>query len=181
MAEQGIFLVPTLKAISDILSGDRPGVPGWILEKCKHVQEHSIRSIQCALEMGIPIAMGTDAATPYNFHGENAMELVLMADAGLSAMQTIVAATSTAARALGWDSWLGTLEQGKVADLLVIAGNPLDNLHLLTDRRHIELVIKDGRIVARPPSVKLEGIPEAILAGAWICCDLPSPGLSMMH
>jgi imidazolonepropionase-like amidohydrolase len=86
------------------------------------------------------------------------MELQWMSQAGLSPMQTIIAATSNAARALGWDSWLGTLEPGKVADLLVVAGNPLDNLHLLADRRNIELVIKDGQIVARSPSTKLNGI-----------------------
>ena len=181
MAEQGIFLVPTLKAGFDIISGDRPGVPTWILEKSKQVQEDSIRSVQRALEMGIPIAMGTDAATPYNFHGDNAMELQWMSQAGLSPMQAIVAATSNAARALGWDSWLGTLELGKVADLLVVAGNPLDNLHLLADRRNIELVIKDGQIVARSPSTKLNGIPESVIAGAWICCGLPSPGPSILH
>ena len=76
----------------------------------------SIRSVQRALEMGIPIAMGTDAATPYNFHGDNAMELQWMSQAGLSPMQAIVAATSNAARALGWNSWLGTLIVGRLAE-----------------------------------------------------------------
>jgi len=145
------------------------------MEKMKAVQEDALRSVRRALELGVPIAMGTDAATPYNFHGDNALELVWMAEAGLSPMQTIVASTANAARALGWDSWLGTLEQGKVADLIVVTKNPLDNLRFLADRRNIELVIKDGQVVARQSSASESGIPEEIMAGAWICCGLPSP------
>jgi imidazolonepropionase-like amidohydrolase len=175
MAERGIFLVPTLKAGFDVLSGDRPGVPTWIREKMKAVQEDAMLSVRRALEYGVPIAMGTDAATPYNYHGDNAMELVWMQEAGLNPMQAIVASTANAARALGWDSWLGTLEPGKVADLLVVAGNPLDNLRLLADQRHIELVIKDGQVVAGPLT-ELSEVPESVMASAWICCGLPSPG-----
>lgn len=158
------------------------GDTGWAtLLMLLHAQQSLAAGITTVRDVGVPIAMGTDAATPYNFHGDNAMELLWMAEAGLSPMQTIVAATSNAARALGWDSWLGTLEQGKVADLLIVAGNPLDHLHLLTDQHNIELVIKNGQIVARPPSTKLNGIPELVIAGAWICCGLPSPGPSMLH
>ncbi|WIG59215.1 MAG: aryldialkylphosphatase [Ktedonobacterales bacterium] len=175
MAERGIYLVPTLKTGFDLLSGDRPGVPDWIHEKMQATQEDALKSVRRALELGVPIAMGTDAATPYNFHGENAMELVWMAEAGLSPMQAIVAATVSAARALGWDSWLGTLEPGKVADLIVVTANPLANLRTLADRRNIALVMQDGKIVARPPFINADGIPESLLAGAWLCCGLPEP------
>lgn len=175
MAQRGVFLVPTLKPGFDVLAGDRPGVPDWIREKLKQVQEDAMRSVQRALQFGIPIAMGSDAATPYNYHGENAMELVWMEEAGLSPMQAIVATTANAARALGWETWLGTLEPGKVADLIVVSGNPLENLRLLADRRNIKLVLKDGQVVARPASVTLNEIPEALLAGAWICCGIPVP------
>ncbi|MEO8956933.1 MAG: amidohydrolase family protein [Ktedonobacteraceae bacterium] len=175
MAEREIFLVPTLKPGFDVIYGDRPGIPDWIMEKSKAVQEDALRSVRRALALGVPIAMGTDAATPYNFHGDNAMELVWMAEAGLSPMQTIVASTANAARALGWDGWLGTLEQGKVADLIVVSKNPLDNLRFLADRSNIELVIKDGQVVARQAPASVGGIPEEIMAGAWICCGLPSP------
>lgn len=173
MAERGIFLVPTLKPGFDVLTGDRPGIPDWIREKLKAVQEDAMRSVGRALQMGIPIAMGSDAATPYNYHGDNAMELVWLGEAGLTPMQVIVAATANAARALGWDSWLGTLEPGKVADLLVIDGNPLENLRILADRRTIRLVFKEGQIVAQPQTSALSHVPEALLAGAWICCGLP--------
>ncbi len=175
MAERGIFLVPTLKTGFDVLEGERPGVPQWIREKMKEVQEDAMLSVRRALELGVPIAMGTDAATPYNFHGDNAMELVWMAEAGLSPMQAIVASTANAARALGWDDWLGTLETGKVADLIVLSANanPLVSMRSLADRRNIELVLKDGQVVVRPPYKDDSGIPESAMAGAWLCCGLP--------
>ncbi len=174
MAERGIFLVPTLKAGFDVLQGERPGVPAWIQEKLKYVQDDAIRSVQSAVQGGVPIAMGTDAATPYNFHGDNAMELVWMCEAGLSPMQAIVSATSNAARALGWENWLGTLELGKVADLIVLTKNPLEEIAVLADQRTIEFVMKEGQVVARPPYANERDVPEALLAGAWICCGLPS-------
>jgi imidazolonepropionase-like amidohydrolase len=173
MAERGIFLVPTLKPGFDVLLGDRPGVPGWIREKLKSGQEDAMRSVQRALQVGVPIALGSDSATPYNYHGDNAMELVWLGEAGLAPMQAIAAATANAARALGWEAWLGTLEPGKVADLLVVNGNPLENLRLLADRRNIRLVVKEGQIVAQPQTVALSAVPETLLAGAWICCGLP--------
>ena len=174
MAERGIYLVPTLKAGFDVIYGDRPGIPDWIVEKSKAVQEDALLSLRRALEMGVPIAMGTDAATPYNFHGENAMELVWMAEAGLAPMQCITASTANAARALGWESWLGTVEAGKVADLLVTTRNPLANLRHLADRNAIAMVFKNGEIVARQPTLDIGAIPEAMLAGGWICCGLPN-------
>lgn len=169
MAKEEIFLVPTLKAGYDVIYGDRPGIPDWIMEKSKETQEHAMASIRKAYQMGVPIAMGTDAATPYNFHGENAMELYYMSQAGIATMDCIVASTKNAARALGWDSKLGTLTAGKLADLIVVAKNPLDDLRSLADRKNIEYVMQGGKFVARQFN-EPNGIPEELLAGAWICC-----------
>ena len=63
-------------------------------------------------------------------------------------MDAIVAATGNAARALRWDSWLGTLEAGKVADLIVHAKNPLEDLRVLADKQSLQFVMKDGMIAA---------------------------------
>jgi len=63
-------------------------------------------------------------------------------------MDAIVAATRNAARALGWDSWMGTLEKGKVADLIVLDSNPLQNLRVLADKKRLQFVMKDGMVVA---------------------------------
>ncbi|MBI3151090.1 MAG: amidohydrolase family protein [Chloroflexi bacterium] len=169
MAKEEIFLVPTLKAGYDVIYGNKPGIPDWIMEKSKETQEDALLSIRRAHEMGVSIAMGTDAATPYNFHGENAMELEYMSQAGLSAMECIIASTKNAARALGWEKKLGTLEAGKLADLIVVKKNPLENLKSLADRKNIEYVMQGGKFVARQ-FVSDSGIPEELMAGAWICC-----------
>ncbi len=107
-----------------------------------------ILSLKLAYEAGVPIAMGSDAGTPLNYHGENSLELYWMQQAGLATMDAIVAGTRNAARALGWDSWLGTLEKGKVADLIVFDANPLEDLRTIADKKRLQLVMKDGQIVA---------------------------------
>jgi imidazolonepropionase-like amidohydrolase len=104
-----------------------------------------------AYEAGVPIAMGSDAGTPSNFHGENTLEIYWMQQAGMPAMEALVAATGNAARALGWDSWLGTLEKDKVADLIVLDANPLDDLRILADRKHLRFVMQEGKVVAGHP------------------------------
>jgi len=83
-----------------------------------------------------------------NHHGENALEVYWMHKAGLSRTDALVAATGNAAKALGWDSWLGTLEAGKVADLIVHAKNPLDDLRVLADKESLQFVLKDGKVAA---------------------------------
>jgi len=148
MAQHGITLVPTLKVGWDIIQANDPTIPKWILEKNKATQGEAELSLKRAYEAGVPIAMGSDVGTPLNVHGENGLEIYWMGQAGLSAMDALCAATGNAARALGWESWLGTLEPGKVADLIVLDSNPLDNLRVLAQKEHLQFVMKDGRIVA---------------------------------
>ena len=148
MAEDGIFLVPTLKAGWDAIIDVPESTPGWIVQKSKETQEDALLSLRLAYEAGVPIAMGSDAATPFNYHGENALEIHWMEQAGLSAMDAIVSATGNAARCLGWDSWLGTLEEGKFADLVVFDRNPLEDLRVLADKKSLQFVMKSGRVCA---------------------------------
>ncbi|MGZ3643378.1 MAG: amidohydrolase family protein, partial [Ktedonobacteraceae bacterium] len=108
------------------------------------------RSIQAALTAGIPIAMGTDAGVPFVKHGDNAIELVLMVEAGLSPMQSIVASTSNAALALGLQDEIGAIEIGKCADLLIVEGDPLADIGILTQKERICIVMRKGRIVVGP-------------------------------
>jgi imidazolonepropionase-like amidohydrolase len=155
MAEHGIFLVPTLKVGWDILLAKESNIPGWIMEKNKALQGEAELSLKMAYEAGVPIAMGSDVGTPLNYHGENALEIHWMGQAGMSGMDAIVAATGNAARALGWDAWMGTLETGKAADLIVVDSNPLDDLRVLADKRHLQFVMKDGMIAACHPDADL--------------------------
>ncbi len=148
MAEQGTILVPTLKVGRDIIHAKASMVPEWILEKNRATQGEAEMSLKHAYEAGVTIAMGSDAGTPLNFHGENGLEIYWMGRAGMSAMDAIAAATGNAARALGWDTWMGTLEAGKVADLIVVDGDPLQDLRVLADQSRLQFVMQDGKVVA---------------------------------
>ena len=148
MVQHGIFLVPTLKVGWDIIHAKASNIPKWIMDKNKATQGEAALSLKKAYEAGVPIAMGSDVGTPLNYHGENALEIFWMQQAGLSAMDALVAATANAARALGWESWLGTLEAGKVADLIVHEKNPLEDLRALADKTSLQIVMKDGMIAA---------------------------------
>ncbi len=95
-------------------------------------------------DAGIPIVLGTDAGNPLTLHGPSIyLELEAMADAGLSPMEVLVAGTRNAARAMGRAEDLGTLEPGKVADLLVLTADPLADVR---NWRRVEAVMRGGRL-----------------------------------
>ncbi len=161
MAHRGVFLVPTLKVGWDIILAEKSNTPDWIMEKNKASQGDAAQSLKMAYEAGVPIAMGSDVGTPLNVHGENALEVYWMEQAGLSKMDALVAATGNAAKALGWDAWLGTLEAGKVADLIVHEKNPLEDLRMLADKESLRLVMKHGEVAASHAGSVL---PKEVLA-----------------
>jgi imidazolonepropionase-like amidohydrolase len=143
MAERGIVLVPTLCVFDAVARPDGPFRP-WMRERAERLRDASRKTMEAALAAGVEMAMGADAGP----HGENARELVLMVEAGLSASDGIVAATSTAARVCGLEDEIGTVEVGKRADLLVVDGDPLGDVGIIADRSRIWLVFKDGEPVA---------------------------------
>lgn len=146
MLEHGTYLVPTLLAPLGVLEvGESGGMPDYGLRKAREVVEIHSQSISKAHQAGVKIAMGTDSAvTP---HGQNLRELGLMVSIGMSPMEAIVASTSIAAACLGWDDRLGTLESGKLADLILVKDDPLKNIRSLENVDNISLVMKDGKIV----------------------------------
>jgi imidazolonepropionase-like amidohydrolase len=92
--------------------------------------------------------MGTDAGTPFNYHGDNAQELERMVALGMTPMETIVASTSAAARLIGIQDSVGTLRKGFQADLVVVEGNPLKRVEILRDRSKIMGVMQAGKFVS---------------------------------
>jgi imidazolonepropionase-like amidohydrolase len=130
MAARGIFLVPTLKALARIADPDGPGVPEDMRAKAHDRRSDRDRTFRLALELGVPIAMGTDAATPFNRHGENAQELELMVSLGMSPLAAIAASSGAGALAIGRDD-VGVLAPGKLADLVVWDRDPAEDIRVL--------------------------------------------------
>ena len=143
MAERGIVLTPTLLVYVYHSESKAPHVR----ERSRALREHHRESIRRALAAGVRVVAGTDAGG--HGHPPNAGELPLLVAAGLTPMQAIQAATGWAAECVGLERELGTLEKGKRADLIAVAGEPLADISLLTDAQRIRLVLKDGVISVR--------------------------------
>ncbi len=91
--------------------------------------------------------MGTDAGTPFNYHGNNALELQLMVENGMKPMEAIIAATSSAAELLGIADKVGTIEEGKVAGIIVVDGNPVKDIKILQEKDKIVMIFKEGKLL----------------------------------
>jgi imidazolonepropionase-like amidohydrolase len=153
MRVRNIALVPTLAYFYRIATlGEGLGSPAYAVRKAKEVVEAHMKSFALAMRMGLRIGMGTDfEGSPLFPHGENGMEVELMVQAGMPERNVIVAATATNAAILGIDKKVGTIEAGKIADLIAVRGNPLRDISLL---RRVELVMKEGRVVcSRIPEI----------------------------
>jgi imidazolonepropionase-like amidohydrolase len=147
MKKRGTFLVPTLVAPVWVLR-HAERMPGSVLpqsvRKTHEVMADHKRNIGNAIAAGVRIAMGTDSGVGH--HGSNAEELQLMVECGMSPMDAIVASTKTASECIHMQSDVGTLEEGKFADLLIIDGDPLDDIGILQNKARIPLVMQGGRI-----------------------------------
>lgn len=129
LAESGATLVPTLlvTAINVGLGGLTP------VQRARQetIEELHRTSCENAIERGIPIATGTDTGEPGVFSNALFREVQLLVDHGYSAMQALKSATSVGATLLGVDDHLGTIEKGKVADVVLVNGDPLTDLSVL--------------------------------------------------
>ncbi len=148
MKKNKIFYVPTIAAMYHIgKMGVKAGIPAWAVEKNNIVTPHHKESVKKAHKAGIAIAMGTDAGTPFNYHGKNLMEIPLLVRHGLSPMEALVAATDTASQVLGMENRIGTIEQGKMADLVLVKHNPLEDIDILNEADIIIRVMKGGQFI----------------------------------
>ncbi|KAB1194051.1 amidohydrolase family protein [Haloferax sp. MBLA0076] len=128
LAENGTYWVPTASAVLEIVEhGIDAGIPEEAVAKAEDAAERFEVAWEHALDAGVKIAMGTDAGTPFNEHGQNALrEMELMVDYGLSPAEALDAATVSAADLLGLDD-VGKVAEGYVADLVVLADDPSDD------------------------------------------------------
>lgn len=145
MKEQNTFLVPTLCAPQCIIDkGVENGVAQYMVDKTLKVKDAHVESVKKAYEKGIPIALGTDAGTPFNYHNNTAYEMELLARLNIPNMDILKMATINSARCVGAEKDYGSIEVGKQADLVCLNENPLENI---SNVRKINRVIQSGKIV----------------------------------
>ncbi len=149
MAEHGTYLVPTMthcvRNATEILK--KLPEEQWPNDLVLNAYDSMYHVIPKAFKLGVKIATGTDAGADLVPHGSNALELELLTTIGMSPMQAIVAATHTGAELLDMSNSIGTLVKGHLADLLVLRGNPLEDIRLLQDKEKIISVFMAGKIV----------------------------------
>jgi imidazolonepropionase-like amidohydrolase len=147
MAERGIFLVPTSSAFATSLLDDDmvEAMPAHIHARFVENEETHREMVRHAYRLGVPIAMGTDAGTPGNHHGGNTLECVLLVEeTGMAPEESIRSATLNAARLLRREPELGSIQEGKRADIIGCLRDPLVDIRELT---RVAFVMKGGKVV----------------------------------
>jgi imidazolonepropionase-like amidohydrolase len=146
MARSGTFLVPTI-ATYELLAADGRslGYPEYVIQKIEQALKGAYEALSIARQAGVRIGSGSDVLGAQQ--RKKAFELGYKGKV-MSPMEVLIATTMTNAEIVGAQNDLGSIETGKLADLLLVDGNPLDDLSVLADRAHIHLVIQGGTIVA---------------------------------
>ena len=141
MKKHGTFYVPTILAGKFV--ADKAKIDGFFPElvrpKAAAIGPLIQNTFEQAHKAGVKIAFGTDSGV--SAHGDNAQEFSLMVEAGMKPADALLSATVNSASLLGISDILGTLEQGKLADIVAVQGNPLDDISLLES---VSFVMKDG-------------------------------------
>ncbi|MBI4311942.1 MAG: amidohydrolase family protein [Chloroflexi bacterium] len=147
MAERGTALVPTMSPFHNYLQpGAEQRFPAYRLERGRPMAQLQRKNFPLYLSYGLKIATGSDGPRPGSLPGTTALELQLMVEAGMPPMQAVQAATKTAAEVIGMADRLGTIEAGKLADLIVVDGDPLADVRVLQGKERIKLVMKGGQV-----------------------------------
>jgi imidazolonepropionase-like amidohydrolase len=138
MKEKGVYYCPTLLAY--YRWSKRPGLPLDVRRMAENTVKKHAETFKRALRIGVKIAFGSDLTGE---HGTNAREFELMVRYGMRPIDAIRSATIVAAELLGWQDKIGSIEPGKLADIIAVKGNPLEDIKVLQD---VRFVMKDGKI-----------------------------------
>jgi imidazolonepropionase-like amidohydrolase len=131
------YFVPTMS--TSLVSPTNPNLPESERERARQMKDVKERSFRLLLKSGLPIGFATDAAVVP--HGQNAKEFAYRVQLGQSPMAAIASATNLAAEILGWSDRVGTVEERKFADLIAVAGDPLQDI---TELQRVSFVMKGG-------------------------------------
>ncbi len=149
MAKKGVYWEPTIRYPSRIAEdGGKSGTPAFYVKNCALAAEALQKNFLRWVRAGVKITLGTDAGgVPIFFHGENAQELEYMVRLGLSPLEAIITSTRRSAECLRLEARIGTIEAGKEADLLIVEGDPLKDIGILSQKEKIRGVLKGGKKV----------------------------------
>ena len=150
--EKDAVVVPTLSIVDLILKlGSSSGLPEWGLKKAEESHNAHVENIRKAYKAGVKLAVGTDffiGSKEIPIYGMNAMELSLLVNKiGMKPMEAIMAATKNSAEAARLSDKVGTLEKDKLADIIIVKGNPLNDIGVLMNKNNIKIVFKEGKIM----------------------------------
>ncbi len=147
--DKGTYVTPTLSHRTDhaIAVRREQGTSQFVLKKMKSIQENCFDTFRKMHGAGINIAMGTDMGFDPEM-GTNAAELEIYVNLGMSPMDALLTCTRNAARAVKLDKQIGTLEAGKLADIVAVDGDPLADIRCLQQKKNIQVVMKEGKVYA---------------------------------
>ena len=147
MRKEGTYYVPTLLAGAWVAEKAliEDYYPPFVQKKALEIGPQLKSTFSKAHQAGVKIAFGTDTGvTP---HGDNAKEFKLMVDAGMTEQEAILSATFHASILLGEQETLGSISEGKLADIIAVSGNPLENITVLES---VDFVMKNGNVIKKP-------------------------------
>jgi len=147
MVKKNVVLEPTTLCIQLFRDRGKGEMLDIMVERAAAYWEKKQKEFEMIRKAGITISMSSDAGVPYFYHGENARELESLVNLGMSPMDAILAATKTAANTIGLGEEIGTIEKGKTADVILVNGDPLENIAILQDKEKIRIVMKGGEII----------------------------------
>lgn len=145
MKEKGTYLVPTIYLTEWFMENyEKLGLPPQIIAKAKDVMPAMKKNLTRAIQQGVPVAFGTDAAV-YP-HGLNGREFAVLVRMGMTPIQAIQTATINASKLVDRADSIGTIEAGKFADLIAVEGDPIKDV---TELERIKFVMKGGLVIKK--------------------------------